>query len=61
MDDVVIEFVQQGRFVKVSAVDMKTGQEAAIVGDAKASQSTLKQLAIKKLNYVMQKNKLTPR
>lgn len=57
MDDIVIEFIQQGRFVKVSAVDMKTGQEATIVGDANAPRSTLEKLAVKKLNYLSEKNK----
>ena len=52
---VIIEFVQQGQFVKVSAVDTRTGIEGVIVGDPAAGQDTLKELAIQKLDYVLAK------
>ncbi len=53
--NVIFEFIQRGRYVKVSAVDTATGIEASIVGDNAAPQDTLEELALKKLRYVMQK------
>jgi len=45
-----------GRFVKVSAVCTKTGDEVSIVGDPMQSQQVLSRLATKKLRYVQDKN-----
>lgn len=52
----IIEFYRVGGSVKVSAIDPDTGIEAVIVGSPKASDEELKQLALRKLQYVMQKN-----
>ena len=49
----LIEFRQQGRFVKVTAIDPQTGVEASIIGDILAGSDALKKLAVKKLKYVM--------
>lgn len=51
-----IEFVQSGRYVKVSAIDPESGAEASIVGDPAAGQERLERLAIQKLEYVLRKN-----
>jgi hypothetical protein len=51
----LIEFVQMGSYVKVTAMDPQTGLEASIVGDPNAGEARLKQLAVKKLHYVMSK------
>ena len=51
-DEILIEFIQQGGYVKVSAVDAKTGLEVSIVGDLKQSQKALEAAAIRKLQYV---------
>lgn len=56
MTEILIEFVQIGQTVKVTAVDPLTGTEASIVGDPAAGQEQLKKLAVKKLKYVMGKN-----
>lgn len=56
MSDYIIEFIPQGRYVKVTAVDPVTGREATIVGDAAHPQQSLAALAVKKLNYLL-KNK----
>ncbi len=53
----IIEQVRQGAYVKVSAIDTRTGTEASIVGDAKASQEQLAKIAIQKLEYVLRKKK----
>ena len=49
MDKVLFEFIPQGRFVKVSAVDSKTGVEVSIIGPLTASQKYLERLAAQKL------------
>lgn len=53
--EVIFEFIPRGRYVKVSAVDPITGIEASIVGDATAPQERLEELALQKLQYVMNK------
>lgn len=62
----IIEFIQIGKSVKVSAFDPVTLTEVSIVGPVKAPKSQLKQIALQKLLYVIakndpQKNKPTPR
>ncbi len=51
----IVEFIALGKSVKVTAVDPKSLKEVSIVGDAKASQQQLAELAIRKLNYVLNK------
>ncbi len=52
----IVEFIQQGRFVKVTAVDPATGTEAVLVGDARERQEVLSENAVKKLEYILNKN-----
>lgn len=58
-EGVILEFFRVGRYVKVSAIDTKTGVEVSIVGDPRQGEETLKRTAIRKLQYVMNKNKKT--
>lgn len=51
----IIEFIAVGNSVKVTAVDPHSLKEVSIIGDKKASQEQLTQLAIRKLNYVLGK------
>jgi hypothetical protein len=53
--DILVEFVRQGAFVKVTAIDPVTGLEASIVGPAGASQTILAEQARRKLDYVAKK------
>lgn len=53
--EVIFEFQRVGAAVKVTAVDVRTGIEAVIVGDPAAGEARLKQLARQKLDYVMAK------
>jgi hypothetical protein len=53
--EILFEFKQIGRSVKVTAIDAKTGTEASIVGPAGGSELELKRLALAKLKYVMAK------
>ncbi len=52
---IYVEFVVQGNFVKVTAIDPVTGTEASIVGPASASQAILAENARRKLEYVLKK------
>ena len=55
--EIYVEFVSQGNFVKATAIDSASGIEASIVGPANAPRSTLAEAAAKKLKYVMEKKK----
>ena len=55
--EVLIEFHQIRNSVKVTAVDPVTAVEVSIVGAANASQEMLKRLAVRKLDYVLEKQK----
>lgn len=51
----IIEMIGIGRYVKVTAVDTRTGIEASIVGDPRRGDRALRQTALKKLEYVLKK------
>ena len=53
--EILIEFTQIGNSVKVTAIDPFTGTEVSIVGSPAAGQEALKQLALRKLRYVIAK------
>jgi len=57
LGEVLFEFIPNGRFVKVVAIDPITREEIAMVGDRAASVDTLEQLAINKLKYVIAKKR----
>jgi hypothetical protein len=51
----IVEFVQMGGSVKVSAIDPVTGTEVSIVGPASAGRVQLERTAVRKLEYVIAK------
>jgi len=55
--EVIFESTVHGRMVKVCAIDVTTGIEASILGDAHAGKAALEKLALQKLDYVMRKQK----
>ncbi len=55
--DIIIEFYQVGAYVKVSAVDTATYTEVSIVGDPTRSEEALKRAAIRKLEYVLERDR----
>jgi Domain of unknown function (DUF6898) len=59
--DVIFEFYRVGNSVKVSAVDTETLTEVSVVGPATASEATLKQNALRKLEFVLAKRAGTDR
>jgi Domain of unknown function (DUF6898) len=52
---VIFEMVVIGRYVKVTAVDTRSGIEASIVGDPRRGERALREAAARKLRYVMAK------
>ncbi len=53
--EVLFEYVTQGNYVKVIAVDTATNTEISMVGDRRARKATLQNAAIQKLRYVIRK------
>jgi len=53
--DVIIEMIQVGNAVKVTAIDATTGIEVSIVGAPSIGEEILKRNAVNKLNYVLRK------
>jgi hypothetical protein len=51
--EVIFEFFRLGNSVKVSAVDTQTMTEVAVVGPATASEASLRQAALRKLEFVL--------
>ena len=58
--EVIIEFYPVGAYVKVSAIDTATSTEVCIVGARRAGEEALKRAAVRKLNYVMKRRRMTP-
>jgi hypothetical protein len=55
--EVLFEVTPSGSIVKVTAIDAETGIEAVIQGPVSAGQHALKQAALKKLVYLLEKQK----
>lgn len=53
----IIEFISLGGSVKVTAFDPQTLREASIVGAPNVPQKQLAELAIRKLQYVLNRDK----
>lgn len=54
-DEVFIEYIQIKKTVRVTAIDAATGTEVTFQAPVSTSRSELERLAMKKLNYVMNK------
>lgn len=52
---VIFEFVQIGGSVKVTAIDPASFMEVSMVGSPRVSEMELKRLALRKLEYVLDK------
>ena len=55
MAEVLFEFVRQGNFVKVTAIESETHIEASVIVPASLSQQQMQIQALQKLKYVLQK------
>lgn len=56
-DGYIVEFVSVGKSVKVTAVDPVSLREVSIVGSPRASKKQLTDLAVRKLRYVLERDK----
>ncbi|HWD25555.1 MAG TPA: hypothetical protein VG387_00210 [Rhizomicrobium sp.] len=54
--EIYFEFMVQGRVVRVTAIDPKTGCEAVVMGPSGASRAALQAAALRKLDYVIKKS-----
>jgi hypothetical protein len=54
--EVLFEFQRVGSYLRVTAIDAKTGVEVTVAGPATGSQELLKRTAINKLRFVQNKN-----
>ncbi len=59
LDEVIIEFHQVGNAGSVTAGEPESLIEVSIVGAPGAGRETLKRTAIRKLEYVLEKNRRT--
>jgi hypothetical protein len=59
--EVIFEFYRLGNSVKVSAVDTETMTEVSVVGPVTASEATLRNTALRKLQFVLAKRGGTER
>lgn len=57
MAEVYFEFQQIGAYVKVTAIDPDTLVEVSVTGAASAGQQSLKQLALRRLQFVLAKRR----
>ena len=55
MGEVYFEFQRIGAYVKVTAIDPVTLVEVSVTGSATAGEQALKQLALRRLDYVLSK------
>ena len=55
LPEILFEFIVQGNYVKVMAVDPQTGIEVAMVGDARSPRQTLENVATQKLKMAIKK------
>jgi hypothetical protein len=55
--EVYVEFLQQGNVVKATAIDPASGIEASVIGPAGAAREALSAAAIRKLQYVLARNR----
>lgn len=56
-DEILYEIRPNGRYLRVSAIDAKTGIEAVMIVPSWARQETIKQNAARKLAYVLQRHR----
>ena len=57
LTEVLFEFVRVGRYLRVNAIEPKTGIEVAMIADPKHGETIIKRLAARKLAYVISKKR----
>lgn len=57
MDGYIIEFIAMGNQIKVTAIDPVSGKEVSMIGAKQVSKDELSRIAIRKLQYVLERDK----
>lgn len=55
MSEILFEYVRQGQYIKVSAIEPETQTEVCVVVPAGLSEKEMQIQALKKLQYVLKK------
>ncbi len=55
--EILIEIITIGAYAKIVAIDSATGTEISLTGPADADRSTLEAAAVRKLQFVLNKQK----
>ena len=55
--EVLYEFVSVGRYMRVNAIDPRTGIEVSMIADPRYGETLIKRLAARKLAYVISKRR----
>jgi hypothetical protein len=55
--EILIEFIMHGNVVKATAIDSVTGVEASIVGPLNGARDALADAAVRKLKYLLEKER----
>jgi hypothetical protein len=58
--EIIFEFVQVGNAMKVTAMDPQTLVEVSVVGPATSDRASLRALALRKLEYVLNRRQSGP-
>ena len=57
LHEVLYEFVSVGRYLRVNAIDPRTGIEVTMIADPRYGETLIKRLAARKLAYVISKRR----
>ncbi|MCR4377368.1 MAG: hypothetical protein NUV50_04665 [Rhodospirillales bacterium] len=57
MKEVLFEMQRHGNILRVVAIDPVTGTEVIMIADPRQSMEIIKRLAVRKLLYVLEKNR----
>jgi hypothetical protein len=55
--EVLFEMQRVGNTLRVTAIDAASGTEVVMIADPRQGMETIKRLAVRKLDYVMEKNR----
>ena len=57
LSEVLFEYVLVGRYLRVNAIDPRTGIEVSMIADPRQGKTIIKRLAARKLAYVISKKR----
>jgi hypothetical protein len=53
----IVEYIALGNSIKATAIDPETMREASVMGPKKATRKQLSELAVRKLRYLLRRDK----